>query len=162
MHQSTISIDNIGTLYQYIHMNVFNIERAFTDKVKRNWDKLFICVDVHDVILEGKYNLMNNGAGYMPNALKVLSNWSKRDDIVLILWTSSHALPTSKVLDGLVKHGVNFKYVNQNPECPNTELCDFGRKFYFNIGLDDKFGFEGTKDWFLIEKELKRIGQWKE
>jgi len=32
-----------------------------------------------------------------------------------------------------------------------------------NIGLDDKFGFDGAGgDWFLIEKELKRIGEWKE
>lgn len=143
-------------------MNVFNIERAFTDKVKRNWDKLFICVDVHDVILEGKYSLMNDGAAYMPNAVNVLRNWSNRTDIVLILWTSSHVFPTSKVLDGLEKHGVTFKYVNSNPECPNTTLCDFSKKFYFNILLDDKAGFEGDKDWYLIEKELKRIGQWKD
>jgi hypothetical protein len=105
---------------------------------------------------------MNDGASYMPNALKVLQNWSKRKDISLIMWTSSHVIPTSKVLDGLEKNGIHFAYVNENPECPNTELCDFRKKFYFNIGIDDKFGFEGDKDWFLIEKELRRIGEWKE
>lgn len=141
-------------------MNIFNIERAFNDKKRRNWEKLFVCVDVHDVILEGKYNLMNEGASYMPNSLKVLWNWSQRSDISLILWSSSHITPTAKVLDDLAKHGVYFDYVNSNPECQNTTLCDFSKKFYFNILLDDKAGFEGATDWFLIEKELRRIGEW--
>jgi hypothetical protein len=143
-------------------MNIFNIERTFVDKAKRRWQKIFIAVDVHDVILEGKYNLNNDGAGYMPNAIKVLQQWSKREDVSLIMWTSGHVGPTSKVLDNLEKQGVHFKHVNSNPECPNDALCDFGKKFYFNILLDDKAGFEGKTDWFLIEKELKRIGEWKE
>jgi len=144
-------------------MNVFNIERAFSDKITRKWEKLFICVDLHDTIIQGKHSLNNDGAEYLPNAIKVLQNLSKRNDIVLILWTSSHVTPITKVLDKLEKQGVYFKYVNNNPECPNDALCDFSKKFYFNIGLDDKFGFDGLGgDWFLIEKELKRIGEWKE
>jgi hypothetical protein len=143
-------------------MNIFNIERSFADKTKRRWQKIFIAIDVHDVILEGKYNLNNEGAAYMPNCIKVLQQWSKREDISLILWTSGHIGPTSKVLDNLEKQGINFKHVNCNPECPNDPLCDFSKKFYFNILLDDKAGFEGKTDWFLIEKELKRIGEWKE
>lgn len=143
-------------------MTIFNIEKAFADKAKKNWEKLYICVDVHDVILEGKYNFMNEGARYMPNALKVLQNWSKRKDISLILWTSSHIAPTVKVMEDIVKQGVHFDHVNSNPECSNTQLCDFGKKFYFNILLEDKAGFSGNEDWFLIEKELKRIGEWRE
>lgn len=143
-------------------MNIFNIERTFTEKAKRRWQKIFIAVDVHDVILEGKYNLNNDGAGYMPNAIRVLQQWSKREDVSLILFTSGHIGPTSKILDQLETRGVNFKHVNNNPECPNDALCDFSKKFYFNILLEDKAGFEGQTDWFLIEKELKRIGQWKE
>lgn len=142
-------------------MNLFNIERAFQDKAKRNWEKLFVCIDVHDVILEGKYSLMNEGANYMPNAIKVLRQWSDRKDMCLILWTSSHITPTTKVLEDLERQGVHFDYVNSNPECPNTALCDFDKKFYFNILLDDKAGFVGETDWFLIENELRRLGEWK-
>lgn len=143
-------------------MNIFNIQRAFEDKKRRNWEKLFICIDVHDVILEGKYNLMNEGAAIMPNAQRVLKQWSDRKDISLILWTSSHKAPTDVVLHWLKLVGINFDYVNENPECQNTELCDFSKKFYFNILLDDKAGFVGETDWFLIEQELRRIGEWKE
>lgn len=107
---------------------------------------------------------MNEGANYHPNALKVLRYLSSREDFVLILWTSSHLTPTIKVVTDLRREGVIFKYVNQNPECPNDELCDFTGtgKFYFNILLDDKSGFEGATDWFLIENELKRVGEWKQ
>ena len=142
-------------------MNVFNLERAFSDKIARNWEKLFICVDLHDTIIQGKYSLNNEDAEYLPNAIKVLQNLSKRKDIVLILWTSSHVAPITKVLDKLEKQGVHFKYVNNNPECPDNKLCDFSKKFYMNVILDDKAGFE-KDDWFLVEKELKRIGEWKE
>lgn len=143
-------------------MNIFNIERAFSDKKKKNWSKLFWCIDVHDVILEGKYNLMNEGASFMPNALKVLKNLSGRGDMVLILWTSSHDAPIKEVQDSLKTNGVKFDYVNENPECPGTALCDFSKKFYFNVLLDDKAGFVGETDWLLIEQELRRIGEWKE
>ena len=141
-------------------MNIFNIERAFKDKIRRNWDTLFVCVDVHDVILEGKYNLMNTGASYMPNALRVLQQFSKRNDIKLIMWTSSHAEPTNAIHEELKSNDIHFDFLNGNPACPTTDLCNFNQKFYFNILLDDKAGFEGATDWFLIEDELKRIGQW--
>jgi hypothetical protein len=143
-------------------MTIFNIERTYRDKALRRWPNVYWCIDVHDVILEGKYSLMNDGAGYLPNALKVLRMLSKKSETKLILWTSSYPAPISKVLDGLEKEGVTFAFVNENRDCPNDKLCDFGKKFYFNILLDDKAGFDGATDWFLIEKELKRIGEWTE
>ena len=143
-------------------MNVFNIERTYRDMARRGWDTIYVCIDVHDVILEGKYNRHNVGAQYMPNALRVLRQWTALPEVRLILWTSSHADATDLVLNGLSQEGVKFDFVNENPECQNTELCDFTKKAYMNILLDDKAGFEGETDWHLIEAELKRIGQWKE
>ena len=141
-------------------MNIFNLERCFEEKKKRGWTRIYVCIDVHDVILEGKYNRFNEGAEYFPNALNVLRRWTEKKEICLILWSSSHNDAISKVYDNLAKEGVHFDYINSNPECPNTHLCDFGKKFYFNILLDDKAGFEGKTDWFLIEKELRRLGEW--
>jgi len=144
-------------------MNIFNIEKAFSDKARKNWDKLSVCIDLHDVIIEGKYNRYNVGANYCPNALRVLKNWTQRKDMVLILWSSSHIDSISLIHEKLMKDGVIFDYINENPMCPNTELCDFRKKFYFNILLDDKAGMDAPGgDWFLIENELKRIGEWRE
>lgn len=141
-------------------MNLFNIERAFKDKKRRNWDRLYVCVDLHDVVIQGKYNRHNEGAEYFPGAARVLKQLSFRKDIVLILWTSSHDDATEDILKRMRGDGIEFRYVNENPECPNTELCHFGNKFYFNILFDDKAGFEGVTDWILIEAELKRLGEW--
>ena len=142
-------------------MTVFNIERTYNDKRIRRWPNVYWCIDVHDVILEGKYKTNNDGAQYLPNALKVLKFLTNKPETVLILWTSGHIGPTAKVLEDLEKQGIRFKYVNENRDCPNDHLCDFTKKFYMNIVLDDKCGFEND-DWFLVEKELKRIGQWEQ
>jgi hypothetical protein len=65
-----------------------------------------------------------------------------------ILWTSSHHDAVTNVTNTF---GLKFHYFNENPECSNTEMCDFGRKFYFNILIDDKAGFDGNYDWWLIK-----------
>ena len=141
-------------------MNVFNIDRTYKEMARRNWDTIYVCVDVHDVILEGKYNRLNVGAAYMPGALEVLRRWTEHSYIKLILWSASHEDATASVLDGLTQEGVRFDYINENPECPNNELCDFSKKLYFNILLEDKAGFEGETDWILIKQELQRLGKW--
>ena len=141
-------------------MNQFNIQKAFEDKIKRNWEKIYFCIDLHDVVIEGKYNRLNEGAQFGPNAVNVLQQLSYRKDIVLILWTSSHDDSVKAILNKMKDSGIEFRYVNENPECPNTELCDFNKKLYFNILLDDKAGFSIDSDWFLVESELKRVGAW--
>lgn len=142
-------------------MNIFNIARSFEQMKTRNWNTLYWCVDLHDTVIEGKYNLHNVGANLYPGAAEVLTYISKRHDQRLILWTSSHDVAIQEMLKKLSQeHHIFFDYINDNPECPNTDLCDFSQKFYFNILLDDKAGFDGHTDWFKIKEELIRIGQW--
>lgn len=141
-------------------MNAFNIRRAFEDKKRKNWEKLYWAIDLHDVVIQGKYNKFNDGAEIFPYAREFFA-WAKsRTDMVLILWTSSHKDAQQNILDKLAKEGITFNYVDENPEVPTTELCDFARKFYFNVLLDDKAGFEGETDWKLIIDELTAIGEW--
>lgn len=45
------------------------------------------------------------------------------------------------------ENGINFDYINENPEVNSTEYADFDTKLYFNVGLDDKFGFDVEEDW---------------
>lgn len=143
-------------------MTIFNIERAFQQKKERNWPKLFWCIDLHDVIIAGKYNKFNVGAELFPGAQEVLQNLYARSDMCLILWTSSHNDALKNITDRLYfSYGIKFHYFSENPECPNTELCDFSKKFYFNILLEDKSSFDGPGgDWNLIKQELIRIGEW--
>jgi hypothetical protein len=141
-------------------MNAFNIRRAFADKKRKNWDRLYFAIDLHDVVIQGKYNKFNEGAEIFPYVREFFAWAVARKDIVLILWTSSHKEAQDNILDKLAKDGITFNYVDENPEVPTTELCDFDRKFYFNVLLDDKAGFEGETDWKLIIDELKAIGEY--
>jgi hypothetical protein len=139
-----------------------NIIKAFEQKKAKGWDKLYWAIDLHDTIIEGKYNFNNEGAEIFPFAAEVLSYLSSRKDMCLILWTSSHDqayLPMAHKLEE--QYGIKFNYFNENPEVKNTHLCDFSQKLYFNILLDDKAGFNGLSDWRSIRTTLKMIGEWK-
>lgn len=143
-------------------MNLFNIVNSFKQKKERGWSKIFWAIDLHDTIIEGKYNLHNVGANVFSGAAEVLSYLYSRPDMGLILWTSSHSQAVLPTMERLEKeHNIKFHYLNENPECQNTELCDFSDKFYFNILLDDKAGFDGHSDWLAIKNLLKSIGEWK-
>ena len=43
--------------------------------------------------------------------------------------------------------GIHFNFINDNPMCENSSYACFDKKFYFDIGIDDRFGFEANKDW---------------
>lgn len=141
-------------------MNVFNIERAFQTKKDRGWDKIFIAIDFHDTIFKGYYD-NSQKVEFYPYSEQVLRYWTSREDIVLIAYTCSHAHIFESVNKWLNTKGINFDYLNENPECPNTELAAFDKKPYFNIGLDDKFGFEPDEDWIKIIRELEIIGEYR-
>ena len=73
------------------------------------------------------------------------------NDHSTILWTSSY---NDSAFDVCNRFGLKFHHFNVNPECPNTEICDFERKLYFNFLLDDKAGFDPYSDWKEIYETL--------
>lgn len=86
--------------------------------------------------------------------------------ICLILWSSVHDNELARYLKEFDDNGITFDYINSNPEVDNTDLASFQKKFYFNIGLDDKFGF-CPSDWADVKegidefmKKIKVIDKW--
>jgi hypothetical protein len=141
-------------------MNVFNIERAFDRKKERGWDTIWWMIDIHDTIFKGRY-ASDQDFDIYDGCIEVLKWISGRNDQEIILWTSSYGNDAQRVMTYLKeKYDINVDYYNENPACENTKLADFSVKPYFNIGIDDKFGFVGETDWFLIKQELIRIGEW--
>lgn len=130
------------------------IEHAYKQKVERNWTKLYWCIDLHDTVISGKYNRYNIGSELYPHAKKTLDYLYNSDLHRTILWTSSY---TDSVTQVLKTFDLNFHYQDENPECPETELCNFKKKFYFNFLLDDKGGFCGNSDWKEIYDSLRNL-----
>lgn len=139
------------------------IINAFKKKEQRGWDKwprMFWAIDLHDVIIPGTYTLNNSGRELYPHAGLILRWLTNRKDMCMILFTSSHKESIDDILGWLKKQEIVFDYVNENPECPNNDLCDFSKKLYFDVMLEDKAGFDGLVDWKNIMIALKDIGEW--
>ena len=134
------------------------IKHTFEQKEIRKWNKIYWAIDLHDTVITGKYNKFNTGAEIYPACKEVLDYLYNSNLHRTILWTSSY---DDSVKDILKRYDLKFHYFNENPECPSTDMCDFGDKFYFNILLDDKAGFSGKTDWFEIKNILIELGELK-
>ena len=54
------------------------------------------------------------------------------------------------------ENDIHFKYINENPEIDSTQ-GNFGYyvdKYYFNVMLDDKAGFEPETEWYQIYSKM--------
>ena len=121
-------------------------EVAFNRMAEKGWDKIYVIVDIHDTILRACYEQDENYE-YLPQAREALQLLTQRQDICLILWSACDLDKLTRYLDHFEQDGIHFEYANHNPEVENTSLSCFDDKLYFNVGIDDKFGFEPATDW---------------
>ena len=119
---------------------------AFNRMTEKNWEKIYVMVDIHDTILRACYE-QEETYDYFPRAKEALQLLTQRKDICLILWTACDQTKLATYLQRFEQDGIHFDYANANPEVGNTDLSCFDSKFYFNVGIDDKFGFDGESDW---------------
>ncbi len=134
-------------------INVF--EKTFAKSQKNHWYEKYIMIDVHGVITIPNYEIDEILIEYPPFAKEALQILTERDDIRLILFTSSYPDQTYRYIDCLEADGIHFNYINENPEIRSYE--DFGyyeTKPYFDVFLDDKAGFDYT-EWEDIYEFLK-------
>ena len=84
---------------------------------------------------------------YYPYAKQCLQELSKDPNVKLILWSGCFKDAFNEYIKKFEQDGIKFDYVNENPECKNSDYACFDKKFYFDIGIDDKFGFDALNDW---------------
>ena len=149
--------------------NIFNmsIEKSFEGAFKRmrdrNWEKIYVLVDIHDTILKACYNDEETHQ-WFPYAKEALDIMSHAQQISLILWTSTYDDIIADYLKHFKENGITFDMVNINHETKNTDLSCFDKKTYFNVGIDDKFGFDVETDWEILYNYLVegiRLGKFK-
>ena len=140
-----------------------SFDNAFKRMVERKWDKIYVLVDIHDTIFEACYHEKENHKWY-PFSKEALQIMSYSRNISLILWTSSHKESINEYLEYFKAIGISFNMVNSNSETKNNELSCFDEKTYFNVGIDDKFGFDAETDWETVYNylvEAIRLGKFK-
>ena len=121
---------------------------------------MFWAIDLHDVIIPASYKRTNQGRQFAFGAREVLQWLTNREDMCLILYTCSHDSYVDEVLTWMQVNGIRFDYVNENPEVGSDDLRNIGGKFYFDVLLEDKAGFDLNYDWGNIKGALEEIGEW--
>lgn len=126
---------------------------------EKNWEKLYWAIDIHGTLLKPNFKRNEISREFYPYARETMQLLSKRKDIVKILFTCSYPHEIKQYLEFFSENGIHFDYVNSNPE-----ICDGGygyyqNKFYFNVLMDDKAGFDGEKDWKPIFDLLQKLNQ---
>ena len=116
---------------------------------ERKWDCIYVAVDWHDTMMPATYSNDDYGEYKLyKNAEEVLKWMSDCDNIRLILFTSSHGDQKADFIYNVYhRYGISIDYHNGNPEVQNTDTGDFSEKFYYNVLLDDKAGFDPDEDW---------------
>ncbi len=137
-------------------MNAFNIERAFKFKEERGWKTIYVAVDLHGTLIRPYHDKIE----FYPGAVEVMKWFNSRPDFKVIIWTSSYTREILEFLAECDAQRIGFDFVNKNPLEKNSERACFDEKFYFNILLDDKAGFDPETDWALIKSTLQELGQW--
>ena len=137
--------------------NDYNITRAFELKNKKNWEYIYIALDLHGTIIPERTSKEDNFT-FFPNAAITLKEMSEREDIKLILFTGSTNTYIKKFLKVAKEKDIHFDFINENTEVNSSDRESFcaKSKLYFNVLLDDRAGFEG-KDWKDIRNLLKTL-----
>ena len=132
-------------------------ENAFVRMQAKKWDHIYILVDIHGTVFKPSYHNKENYEFY-PYAKECLKMFKTefKDTIKLIMWTSSTKEQIDEFNRVFKENGIEFDFVNENPDVQalptDPKSSDFSSKYYFNIGLDDKFGFDPNNDWGDIIK----------
>lgn len=127
---------------------IHTLEKEWKKKLDRNWNQIYIAVDLHDTVIESDYTKL--ATNVYDDAVRCLSYLSQRHDIILIMWTGSTAEDIKKYAEMLEMRGIKFDFYNENPMEVSGKNQDFNTKFYFNILLDDKAGFYPKEDWSVV------------
>lgn len=133
------------------------IRNALRTAVERNWEKTYWAFDIHGTLIEPNYKAGEIPKTFYPHAKKVLQRLSKRDDIILILFTCSHPNELDEYIDFFRNQEIHFHYQNNNPEVQNGAYGCYDYKFYFNVLFEDKAGFDPEEDWEKVDAFLDEI-----
>ncbi len=133
------------------------IENCLRAAKERGWTKTYWAFDIHGTLLKSNFRRDDISTEFYPGAIEVMQLLSKQKDIVKILYTCSYPHEIDQYLELFKKHDIHFDYVNQNPEVADGGYGYYQNKFYFNVLMDDKAGFDGETDWLVIKKIIQEI-----
>jgi len=136
-------------------MLVNYISKMFNHSFSKEWFITYWAIDLHGTIIRPTY--CGTDVEYYPYAKEVLQILTKRPDIKMILWTSSYPHEIEEYCSKLAKDGIIFDTINENPgiSSKNGNFGHYEKKFYYNVMIDDKAGFDAETEWKFIYEYLQ-------
>ena len=139
------------------------ITRAIKNCLRRarekKWEKTYWAIDIHGTLLRPNFKKNEISLEFYPYAVEVMQKLATRKDIIKIMYTCSYPHEIKQYVEYFAQHGIEFDYINSNPEIINGSYGYYQDKFYFNVLMDDKAGFDGDKDWKKIMTLLENYNQ---
>jgi hypothetical protein len=123
---------------------------------ERGWDRIFLMFDLHGTIIKPNRTVGNTDISYYPYAKETLQLISNRIDLDLNIYTCSHPHEVLEYRKKFQEDGIEFKYVNENPDVPTGGYGNYEDKPYMNVLFEDKAGFRGESDWKAVYKYFKK------
>lgn len=136
------------------------IERSYKRFRQKGYPNWYWAIDVHDVIFVGDYKV-DCELRWIRDAKRALKIIAMIPEIKVILYTSTRRDKTQEIIDKIfLETGLTIHGVNENPDFQTDPggLCEFDKKFCFDVLLDDKAGFDGANDWEPIIETLIDLG----
>jgi hypothetical protein len=133
--------------------NTFNIENSFDLMKERKYDYIILYLDVHSTTLFPDYNGM--AKKYYPMAKETLQKITNDKRIKLVLYTCSYPNEIEEYVEFFKKDGIIFDGINDY-FVENTRGGFFENKPYFNILFEDKGGYIGIHDWYVVDHVLDK------
>ena len=128
-------------------------DTAWKSMKDRNWEKIYLLVDVHGVIMHSNY-CGDSDKIYM-ECIDPLRIMSADPRFCLIMWSCSSPESGKRYREIFKRYGIKFDYYNENPEVDNSNgYGDYSKKLYCNCLLDDKAGFDPAIHWNQINEWL--------
>lgn len=133
------------------------IKNCLTLAKEKGWSKTYWAFDIHGTILKPTFKQGVISTEFYPYAKEAMQLLSRREDIVKILYTCSYPHEINAYLKYFRVHDIFFDSVNKNPDVADGGYGYYQDKFYFNVLMDDKAGFDGETDWAEIIKLLETL-----
>jgi hypothetical protein len=109
----------------------------------RRWDTIYWAIDLHGTILESSYKRQNvDIMSVFDHVIPALLKLSEREDTKIYIFSCTLKSEYEMYMNYFKNLGVDFKWINENPEAKDTTYGCYRYKPYFNILLDDKAGFD--------------------
>jgi len=126
------------------------------------WGFTYWAFDLHGTVVKPNFDGDNLPKEFYPHAKEVLQMLSKRDDIVMYMYTCSHPHEQDQYIDYFKQFDIDFKWVNENPEVPtdNSGYGYYEDKPYFNVLFEDKAGFDPREDWIDVRDYFRGRNSW--